>query len=179
MIPKGRHLTVSALILIAFCSVGCTTGYWVDRGRDAADVFTGTLGGGIGAKTRIGPFRTGLIANMDVMGLRGGRLLVDRSEFPSLVDLEAVIMGMDWAYYARDRRAKGYSTSLIAPYGVVPFIRLPDEPGTCASYYTQIEVVVACWLGFRLGFNPGELLDLALGFVGLDIYNDDLERQQE
>ncbi len=40
--------------------------------------------------------------------------------------------------------------------------------------WTHIEVAAALGVGFRLGFNPGELLDFLLGFFGVDLYGDDL-----
>jgi hypothetical protein len=46
------------------------------------------------------------------------------------------------------------------------------------SYFTQIEVTAGLGGGSRLGFNPGELLDFILGWVGFDIYGDDLASRQ-
>ena len=42
------------------------------------------------------------------------------------------------------------------------------------AYLTQVEAVVGLGPSIRLGFNPGELLDFILGWVTLDIFNDDL-----
>ena len=42
------------------------------------------------------------------------------------------------------------------------------------AYYTQLELAVGVGLTIRLGFNPGELLDLLVGFASLDLYGDDL-----
>ena len=44
---------------------------------------------------------------------------------------------------------------------------------------TQIEACVGIGWGARVGFNPGELADLLLGFAGIDIYGDDLERRKK
>ena len=44
----------SLLSLTVFCS-GCATPYAIDRGRDAADIFTATFGSGYGAKVLVGP----------------------------------------------------------------------------------------------------------------------------
>ena len=38
-----------------------------------------------------------------------------------------------------------------------------------------MEVAAGLVGGIRLGFNPGELLDFIMGFLGLDLYGDDLE----
>lgn len=40
--------------------------------------------------------------------------------------------------------------------------------------YSSINVVVACVLGLRLEFNPGELVDFLIGFANLDMYQDDM-----
>jgi len=53
----------------------------------------------------------------------------------------------------------------------------PDvQPKYNPSYFTQIEVVAGLGGTIRLGFNPGELLDFILGWVTIDIFNDDLEK---
>jgi len=45
----------------------------VDRGRDAADIFTATIGVGGGAKARLGPVHAGIVPfNVGAFGLRGG-----------------------------------------------------------------------------------------------------------
>jgi hypothetical protein len=40
-------------------------------------------------------------------------------------------------------------------------------------FFTQLDVSVGLFGSLRLGFNPGELLDLILGFTTLDIFADD------
>lgn len=55
---------------------------------------------------------------------------------------------------------------------------LPDKESGL-SFYTDIEVQVACGIGLRAGFNPGELLDFFLGWFGVDPFNDDLERRKQ
>ena len=46
-----------------------------------------------------------------------------------------------------------------------------------AEYYTQLEVFIGALGTLRLGLNPGELVDFSLGWTGIDIYGDDLERK--
>lgn len=71
-----RLIQIASLILGAATLTGCASAkaYFVDRGRDAADVFTATAGVGGGAKVRVGPAQVGLLASWDVAGLRGGRV---------------------------------------------------------------------------------------------------------
>jgi hypothetical protein len=37
-----------------------------------------------------------------------------------------------------------------------------------------MELAIGVGLTLRVGFNPGELLDLLVGFASLDLYGDDL-----
>lgn len=52
-------------------------------------------------------------------------------------------------------------------------LKSEDNKLAPASFFTQIEFGVGAYFGFRLGFNPGELLDLLLGFAGIDLMDDD------
>ncbi|MFC1452114.1 hypothetical protein ACFLSJ_02065 [Verrucomicrobiota bacterium] len=64
----------AALAISALGFAGCAaTGYLVDRGRDAADVFTVTLGAGSGAKVRVGPLQVAAFENTDLLGIRAGQ----------------------------------------------------------------------------------------------------------
>ena len=69
---KNRIIRLAIFILIAACLVGCSTPYMINRRRDAADIFTATLGIGLGAKVRVGPANVGLFIGNDLMGHRGG-----------------------------------------------------------------------------------------------------------
>lgn len=52
-------------------------------------------------------------------------------------------------------------------------LKSEDSKLAPASFFTQIEFGLGAYFGFRLGFNPGELLDLLLGFAGIDLMDDD------
>ncbi|MBX7056961.1 MAG: hypothetical protein K1X75_02770 [Leptospirales bacterium] len=41
------------------------------------------------------------------------------------------------------------------------------------SYFTQLDLSLGVYFGLRIGFNPGELLDLLLGFLNFDPMDDD------
>ena len=59
--------------LLALVATGCaSSGYLANRGRDAADVFTLTIGAGTGVKGRVGPLMLAAEQNADLVGLRGG-----------------------------------------------------------------------------------------------------------
>lgn len=61
-------------VIVGMTGCASAKGYFVDRGRDAADVFTVTIGRGVGVKAKVGPLQTGFILNQDVVGLRCGEI---------------------------------------------------------------------------------------------------------
>lgn len=80
-VPRG--VTLALLLAATLLASGCTglrygsagvKRYFVDRGHDAADIFTLTAGAGVGAKVRVGPLHSGLGFFRDAWGLRGGHL---------------------------------------------------------------------------------------------------------
>ena len=180
---------LTVFLCLAAFSTGCATSYITDRGRDAADVFTFGVGVGAGAKARIGPIQTGLLFNIDALGLRGGEmvwkgegpnigadidyLLGGHSEFDTRVRHRVASDSLAW------KRNKSYMVR-YGPLGIPandPFSTpLPNRYSL--SYFTQVEVVGGLLWTFRLGFNPGELLDFIFGWFTVDIYNDDLEKRE-
>jgi hypothetical protein len=173
--------------LLAVASAGCAgQGYLADRGRDALDVFTLTIGMGGGAGARIGPLHAGLYAYSDWVGLRGGRL-----EFSGLFhsgSYDTTAYSEEYFRYHELPEADRVKSYEAVGYPFVSFAQLDKplgeearwQPTGLLPYYTQIEVVAGALGGLRLGFNPGELVDFLLGWATLDIYNDDLgARQQE
>ncbi len=183
---------------VAVMGGGCASvGYFKDRGRDAADIFTLTGGWGLGVKVRVGPVRTGLLfKHFELIGLRGGILVPIGA---SLRDSE--YFG-DWYFsppfavldrthdyglgttaeeeFFPDTLGRGKGIYIAAVLGsdrpfLHPFLAEPEEVGAC--YYTQIEALVALGPSVRAGFNPGELLDFVLGWFMIDIYGDDIGRR--
>ncbi len=174
--------TIQLLLFVALAafSTGCASPYMVDRGRDAADILTVTVGGGLGVKGRLGPIQTGLILQGDAYGLRGG-YFGDQCDGEAWLispthDVEVLVVGIEG--YAPDsdiavRRQKQFGAESAGP-----FIHKLSTHKPCPSYYTQCDVTAALGFSLRLGFNPGELLDFILGWSTIDIYNDDLERKK-
>lgn len=181
------RLLTGVLLLVGV--TGCaTSAYFTDRKRDAADVFTLTVGTGGGVEARVGPVQAALFFNRDSAGLRGGEwyraMNTNAVNFRSSDVMEAatplpVVLTAAMGAYpfltsvdkfvptpGADRRNKQYEA-----YGpLVPGLTL----GNKAHYYTQIEAAVGLGPSLRLGFNPGELLDLVLGWASVDIYGDDV-----
>ena len=178
-IPRFLHLSLAAA-LAALCA-GCASPYWQNRRADAADVFTATVGIGIGATARIGPLHAGLGANADFYGIEAG-------EVGELGSLGAMIVGA--GDRASDARSvfRGYSEIDLGPRSAargknvayrpsgIPFWDPPPPESPNPARWTQFEVAAGLLGGVRLGFNPGELLDFLLGFFGADLYGDDLAR---
>jgi len=178
---------------------GCasTRGYLVDRGRDAADIFTATVGAGVGAKARVGPLRAGLFLNHDAFGLRGGTMVVSDNPF-EMLEADFCLLYVEICEFTNlEARCKnycahplfsseGHSEFLPAPYGGIPFTTVLYEPrkedvprSRYYHFYTQIEVAGGLIGTVRLGFNPGELVDFLLGWATVDIFRDDLEAKKQ
>jgi hypothetical protein len=175
-------------ITFAAWLTGCATpGYWADRGRDSLDVFTIQVGYGLGAKARVGPLQSGLLMDIGGPGVRGGDLMgiedVDSDGKPAKQDYVGIVVGME-SFYGTGmtrRRGKSFSSGQLA---VIAWPWRREESGwqfakEPASFFTQIEAVGAAGPSFRLGFNPGELLDFILGWFPVDIYKDDLGAANE
>ena len=183
------------LLSLAVLGGGCSTSYWADRGRDAADVFTVCSGIGAGAKARVGSIHVGALLDLPMFGLRGGgawfngltlggrgfggEITASDVQFPLYADnveMFDVREGGDYLDYRhKNFLARGvpiWEGVLPAFPGAVPFILLPER--NRATYYFQLEAVVGLVPSLRLGFNPLELTDFLLGWTTLDILGDDI-----
>lgn len=175
---------ITGLLGIMIMFSGCATTYMSDRGRDAADIFTATVGIGAGAKARVGPIQAGLLGDCHLTGLRAGKFPCrqQQCDIPATFDLQAVAFGLQCLRcddHIPGQRGKEFE----ADFNWIPFWApakphgFPPEVPSCPAYWSQIEVVIGLGPTIRLGFNPGELVDFLLGWVHVDIYKDDLERR--
>jgi hypothetical protein len=168
---------------------GCaSSGYLIDRGRDAADIFTVAFGVGAGAKARVGPITAGMFVNSDVAGLRGGEAFALTEDFARTPYEATVILPVPpifWEDYVPlfvtdEFRASAQQGSRHKSYhgtSYVPLVAWVDDPSNASTrwaYNTQIEVAGGLGLTVRLGFNPLELLDFIIGWTTLDILDDDI-----
>ena len=188
--------TLAALVAILNLT-GCATPYMIDRRRDAADIFSFTLGEGAGAKMRVGPVAVGLLANQDTIGFRNGCEVImsppSRWDVPTydfkMLDVTFTLLGGEKADFTHgncDDRFKSYSAITVCGISVIepkwnddPLVNRKAPWQSRISYYTQVEVVGGLVGTCRLGFNPGELLDFILGWTTIDIFNDDLEAKKQ
>lgn len=188
-----KVIQLAVFLTLASLVSGCATPYMIDRRNDVADILTATCGVGIGASARLGPLSGGLTEGAELAGLRGGRFLKYDIKREESLDVKIGFLGFEWL--AKDElkpRGKNYiaTTGMITsgPAGdqrifYVPFVCLPYKTGKDRhinwAQMTQIDIQAACLFGIRLGFNPGELLDFILGWITIDLFNDDLGRKEE
>lgn len=163
------------LLVIPFVSGCATSGYLADRGRDAADIFTLGVGAGAGAKARVGPFQTGLMADLPLAGLRGGELTSNTRGgwFPDSSDFQAIIAGGESFMNTELNRGKEFEAGTTANDIFTPFFNRLEFDYRAPYYYTQLEAVIGVGLTFRIGLNPGEAVDFVLGWFGIDLFFDD------
>ena len=166
-----------AVIALLSCS-GCATAYMADRGRDAADIFTATVGLGAGGNARVGPVQAGLCYSFDQAGLRGGRLQKmphdPYAPIPYVSQANFLLLSIEsFSTHAKGEKGGRRGKSYFAG-GALCFTVAETLP-----YYTQIEVVAGLGPTVRLGFNPGELVDFVLGWTTLDLFGDDLGRRRK
>lgn len=152
--------------------------YFSDRWNDAKDVTTLTLGVGIGAKARVGPIWTGLLANRDLVGLRYG-CAGEWSDEELIWELAALCYGYDRfdpLSEGSDRRCdySGFSWIPFCSFLGTGCEWIQSVRPDTLKYYCEVEAVVGLGLSIRAGLNPAELLDFLCGWFLLDICHDDI-----
>jgi len=171
MFDKKMKETIQLLTLLTIVTfvTGCASPYMAHRGRDLADVITLTVGEGGGAKVRAGPAQCGLGIWADTWGLRNGEFSTQDPDYFTIDSALGVLF--ERCTWGKDRN-KDYEAEGIL------ILSIPDTSpkSNPMHYYSQIEIAVGLWKSFRLGFNPGELLDFILGWTTIDIYDDDIEK---
>lgn len=199
-------LTILGTVVAVGMLTGCATTreYLTDRGRDASDILTFTVGRGLGAKARIGFVQTGLLYNRDYAGLRSGSLFTSAELEPEnygndyqkhnakeselgpigLVGLPVAYFMPYWGDGSGIRTYRYYSTGndQFRPIGV-PKARGKQVDSWSSTllvthdspqHIGQVEAVLGLGGSVRIGFNTGELLDFLVGIFGGDLFEDDL-----
>jgi hypothetical protein len=182
MIKKsGLVLILEIIVLLLTIGVmgGCSTPYMNDRGRDIADIFTITLGDGVGVTARAGPVHLGLFYGKDQAGLRSGEFDTP----PSYVRSEGIARTLDpllvlpnlgggpWCFWHEEysgglqkvpnpeggiinlarARAKDYNVSGNCPFIAVPVLsELDRNAGFKYPFYFLTEVEIAIGIGKTL-----------------------------
>jgi len=178
-----RRILLLTVVLAAAVGSGCTSTYWANRGRDAADIVTLTLGTGFGVKAQVGPIQPAIIITHDIVGLRSGAvvpLTMDIENnyemfFPIPIDEGTMACGAAYFHPGETGEKRRKDLDWRSPFPLVAYAGPKTDPDVFSPQYTQIEVAGGAILTARLGVNVGELVDFLLGWFGVDMYKDDLE----
>ncbi|MEM7179264.1 MAG: hypothetical protein AAF518_00005 [Spirochaetota bacterium] len=138
--------------------------YLKDRVLDAGDTVDLSLGvKSYGFKVMVGPLQTGFYWSLGgEIGLKQGNL--GTTEVGELAILSFILEDSEpyrgtAKYYDREKKAHN---------------RLWGGGRYHPSYYTRFGIVLGAFTSFRISINPGEILDLILGFLTVDLYKDDV-----
>lgn len=166
-----KTIGIKGLMIVcitALCISGCANpnAYLADRIQDAGDIFTATVGVGAGADAKVGPLNVGLLANHDKAGIRGGTLFHDPEKSEQK---ELLFVGE--TKFQTSQNAVGRNKCV----NNVRYLVMDFQNNNCkeTANLFQIEAVAGIGPSVRLGFNPAEALDFALGWFGIDIFGDD------
>jgi hypothetical protein len=174
-------IRIIATVVIIINMTGCasTKGYFADRLRDAKDPITVGVGAGGGAKVRLGPVQAGIITDFPLAYLRGGEFGTIASQegtghcmFLPDGDFDFIWSGSE-GFSSTNPTTKQRRKVFRAETDRIPFVYNLQSPNP--AYYSQIEIAGGILGTIRIGFNPGELLDFILGWMNIDIYNDDTD----
>lgn len=152
-------LGMVVIVFLLSCAGCATSGYLVDRKRDAMDMVTCTAGSGLGTSVRVGPLHCGLFFGRDRVGIRGGEVRgqLGRADdlWAGLFDPLLLLPGGEGVCFYEDvflgeaksskhpleisrRRGKRYFGSGICPFVVLPQqAELPGRRNPYESYLNQ------------------------------------------
>jgi hypothetical protein len=178
----------ACLALAGLLVSGCASPYWGNRGRDAKDVMTLSVGLGLGARARVGPLQVPLLVQSDYAGLRCGEWFASpmRDDFWTYVSHAGHVIDQPLPVYVSDYDVLYSGYEIFDPGGDAALRHKCENTlgmglATVTSdrknwaYYTNVEGVVGAIVSLRVGFNPGELVDWLVGFTGIDLMGDDVE----
>lgn len=193
---KAAQLTI--LLLAVAVLTGCRSTSFLDaRFRDLGDAVTiATEVGGVNASLQAGPMMTGLgYSKGQGKGFINGRWC-KRYDYK---ESHALIVGAKEVYYPyHEERSdrivwcESAATFMWAHFGVAEALVAGSGDPLASDQrpqfghvgegdwreYWQIEADVNLYFGLRVGLNIAELTDFFLGWVGVDMCNDDpLERR--
>lgn len=179
--PSLRSAAAVVAAAASASLAGCS--YLHNRANDALDVFTcdGSVGPGLYAEVRA----TDLLAvglgghDVEYAGQHGRFVVRGRRS-------STAIGPLIWGFVDDDEPVPVFAgdPSRMGPLVEPPpsqLLFLPADqtgsdfaPWTRGLHAADVDVTVTLgWVGGRLGFSPGELLDFVLGIFGLDLAGDD------
>ena len=154
------------MVAVAIVTGGCKITYWQNRGHDAADIATFTVGIGGGTFVQVGPKPVGYGFIIDTVGVEDGKIgsIMYLSALKGVAERFAVYDSDD----IRVKRGK-----------LPPLLKDGDEERSLPimpHHWTALRLFAGVTVfSMSAGVNPGELADFALGWFGVDIYGDDAE----
>ena len=159
IIPVKIRL-LSAL-LVAVLTTSCSTNYGNNRALDAQDIFSFSVGYGLGAQARVSYIAEGLLWKKDLGGMQNG--------VPYWYGNQANIMDID-VILGRIHIFNPPYDVYIRKHGVLLaegplFLYMPRKDKWNPKWATQIDATVALGLSLKVGFNPGELIDFILSLI--------------
>ena len=166
---------------LSFASGCATAPYLQDRGRDAADVFSVTVGYGVGIRTQVGPLATSIGLIKDVAGVMSGSALWSTSASPmSIGTLYLDFVDGNNRTDTTRLRKKRYEQ---AHFAFLPFAYCEPSfpyfnPNEC-HYLTKLELAAGLGPSLRIAFNPVEFADFLLGLFTIDLFGDDISGHPE
>lgn len=170
-----RHFATLPAFAFVVAASGCaaTGRYFTDRGRDLGDIVNLGFGLGAGVSAQAGAIETGLGYHKDYAGLVSGTLVQNEDSDRYSHNRDIIFYSHNVAHSVPDTilRNKDYGdleTFLFITPEIYDRTRMPH-----LHYMTQFQVTAGFGPSFKLGANPGELIDFIFGWFGLDLYDDD------
>jgi hypothetical protein len=199
MTRRAIPVLVHVVCIVSLTGCASPRGYLVDRGRDAADIFTATVGIGGGVQMKVGPFPCGVLTTTDVAGIRYGdsfwhspRLDGEPEEVSGMAAylLACALYGLMGGGVPEEYLSPMLSYHNRFPLNETQLLRKKgakyiDADSSCqpppldAPMWYHVEAVLGLGLVFRAGVNVGELLDFGLGWAEVDVLGDDIEAREK
>jgi len=189
-----RLCQILTALAIGASMTGCasTRGYFIDRGRDARDAFilTAGVGLGMGADVRLGALSHPSIGIMTVQPWTFGfygRDIPRKWDEDGFYWPATFVLCNGLCEGSRNCFNSSYSRCMHLPNDKAvlvdeQFLNIwnhDDPASTTLRKGTQIEVgVSAVIVSVRAGVNLLEFVDFLLGWISIDIFNDDVEEKQ-
>ena len=174
-----KKIRIGFIIILSLEITSCS-GYIKNRVNDVKDIVTLAFGLGVGFGAHAGPINTGLGYIEDHYDLRSSSIGKNTpGHFSSGYNAHFIFLGEESGWENPDAlsRAKQYKARCY-------IVSFPEfESGdrgrpTIHPYFTQFEVSIGLIGSFRLGINPGEFVDFVLGFFNLDLFKDDVVKNE-
>ena len=177
------NVTFKVVLIFAFI-LNCKTSlpYFKDRGNDVLDIFDLRVVGALGVEVKSGPISVGLHGGARGFGLKGGE--VEFQEDMSLtigLGFGSGLCCFHAEYYGSQKpnyRNKYFTGGRIQRNEGEFKVQMDDISPLPLYQYTRLALRTGFIYGVEIAFNPGELLDFALGLFGIDLFDDDYHSKQ-